>query len=839
MRFSRLAYLCVALLPTLLFSRIVPAQAQLAQLPADKNIRKGSLPCGLTYYMASAPEKKGYAHIALVQRDSPLSESKREALSSAFLGRMGIAPGADGFVSDVDGSTVYHFYDVPVYRPQVLDSTLLYSFSQVAASHAEQAIIVSGDIDPVELKKKMDMLSMMVPRMLVRENHNPDYVWEPSPAPSVLFWADGTTSVSVTYESARIPYQSMNTAQALVTELFGTELGVLVQHRLERNLNDAGIPFAGLEFKTQQSTVQGADERYTVRVNVPRNRQNEAMRVIAATLGELDSFGASPAEFGEAKQVMGPGLQQRAATRPSSEAYLDKCICNFLYGSQLSPDSELLRYFSRKNVADSTETRFFNEFTGDLLEQLSNLTLEYTGTPDSLDRDDALFYYNLDYLYGSVGPSGKDYRWHSADSVAFQWKIPKVRLKSEKPEVVTGGTIWTFSNGMRVIFKQVQGSGTFSYAVQLNGGLADVDGLKEGEGGYIGPILSTYDVAGIPASAFRDLLASNGISLAADVQLNGMSLRGSAPSDRLSLVLKALLGVTTYRSVNEEAFRRLCASASLETPPPTAALYRKLNPGYVYTTVPIPEALSEESLTKADAYFNERFTRMKDGVVILCGDLSPEAAKKQLSRYLGGFQTVPGNIVRRHVDMPTLSGVTTYTADSGTPGIHILMDADYTLTAAHYYTALVAAEALQKTLIDHLAGSAYTPEVSLRYTVHPEERFQLLVSCLPVDRQSLPSDVDPQSAEQTLTTLRAAIRNAALTPVEPVDLQAWKAGVEHRVTQQLSTPEGFTSTLLSRYAASKDLTSSYKDAIAAVSSAQIQTFLGALADGGRIEYLVL
>ena len=104
--------------------------------------------------MVTNPSAKGYADIAIIQRDQPSSAAPLDQLHAGFLSRMGVAPSEDGYLSDVDGSTVYHFRDVPFYRPEVLDSMLLYSFVQVALSKAQQAVVVSGDIDPAELKKR-------------------------------------------------------------------------------------------------------------------------------------------------------------------------------------------------------------------------------------------------------------------------------------------------------------------------------------------------------------------------------------------------------------------------------------------------------------------------------------------------------------------------------------------------------------------------------------------------------------------------------------------------------------------------------------------------------------
>lgn len=838
MNFLRLKHVLLVCSSLLVWSITVPAQVQLPTLPVDGRIRKGTLPCGVTYYMVTDPAAKGYADVAVIQRDEPLSSAKREGLHSAFFGRMGIDPGPEGFLSDWDGSTVYHFRDVPVYRPEVLDSTLLYTFSQVALSRAEQAVIVSGDIDAVELKKKMDIFSMLVPRMLVRESHAPDYVWEPSPAPVVNVRADGEAEVSVTYSGARIPFDYMNTAQAIVTDIFGGEFLALLQHRLERNFRDAGLAYGEIGFRSLRSGDYGGDERYTVYVRVRPDQLDPAMRVISSTLGEMDAFGVVVDEFREAKQSILPAFRRRAASLQPAGAYVNRCIANFLYGANLAPTDEALRYFARKNVADSTETRLFNQFADALLEQLSNLTLEFRGAPDSLDHDAALFYYNLAYLYGSVARSGKDYSWRSQDTLGLQFNCPRVKIRNEKKEAVTGGTLWTFSNGMRVVFKPVKGSGMFSYAWQFNGGLAQIPDLREGEGAYIGDMLALYDVGGLPAAQFRDLLAANGIVMDTEVDLHSMAVSGNAPSDRFPLLLKSFLALANTRSINVAAFGAYSRRAQLEQGSLDERLSQMLHPAYRYSPARQVSALSSLTQQKAEKYFADRFSRVNDGTLILSGDLDEDFVKRLLQRYLGGFRVLRGSVVRKAVDLPTLSGVTTYREKGGRPGIHILMDAEYAMTVDHFYTAQVAVPALRQVLTRTLAGSGYASEVQLRYMAQPEERFQLLVSCHPVSPEALPADVQPLSEEQLLRLVQSALENASATSPDATDLAAWKKRLEADAKALLSTPDGFVATLLARYSANKDMTSRYQEGINGVNAAGVQQFLRTLSAGGRIEYLV-
>ena len=804
----------------------------------DSRIQKGTLGSGVTYYMVTDPLVKGYADVAIVQRDEPLSASKRESLHAAFLSRMAIAPGPEGYLSDVDGSTVYRFCDIPFYRPEALDSTLLYAFSLVALSKAEQAVIVSGDIDAPELKKKMDIFSMMVPRMLVKESHRPDYVWEPSPAPSVQFYPGHPSSVSVTYSSARVPFNYMNTAQALVTDLFGAEFRVLLAHRLERTLREAGIPFGDIGFKSLRSADYGGDERYTVTVAVPPAQLNAAMRVISSTLAEMDAFGVKEDEFMEAKKVLLPHIHDKATATPAPGEYATRCIAHFLYGANLAPYTETLRLFARKNIPDSTETRLFNNFSGALLEQLSNLTLEYTSVPDSLDKDDELFYYNLSYLYGSVIDSGTDYSWRGQDTLGLDVNCPKVKIRSEKKEPVSGGTIWTFSNGMRVVYKQVPGNGLFHYALQLNGGLAQIEGIREGEGGYIGEMLPLYDAGGLRAWHFREVLEASGISMETQVDLNGMSIRGAAPSTSLCLLLKALLELANKRIPDRAEFDAYSRRESVRHMSVQALLEKQLTPDYPFATRKDPAVLSIETWKKAEKYFADRFARMNDGTLILAGDLETDVVKKLMCKYLGGFKTAKGTTPRKPVDYRPRSGTVTYVEEGREKGIHVLMDAEYAITSDHVYVAYIGAEALRRELLKQLAGYGFSCDVRVSWQPQPQERFQLWITCLPLPLQGVPGEVQEVSAERALTAVRAAIRGASSAAVDPVDLALWKSRLEGQTGSVLASPAGFVETLFARYAVNKDLTSRYRESISGITPEKVKQFLETLSAGGRIEYVI-
>ena len=781
-------------LAALLMTNPVPAQS-LPALTKDERVQEGTLRCGVTYYLVKNPADLGHAHIAVAAR-------------------------AD--------SIVHHFRSVPVYKAEVLDSVLINAFSLLENPKLSQALMVSGDIDPVEIKKKLDMLSIMAPR---RPKGKVKAVteWADVQVPVIRMTrsAEGEPSrVTVCYKAAPVPLDQRNTMQALVTDIFSRELVVIVRHRLEKDLREAGIPYAPLQIEYTGLGTGSPDESFRVTVTTPEENLDQAAAIVATVLSYIDSEGIGLQELEDARAVMDPAMWKEASDPIPDEHWIARCVSHFRYGTQLAPFEEEYRLFAKKALESDVYASLLSKYASAFFDHAANLTLSFRTSRDTLDYGAALNGYIGHYLQARVtGSGGKDYSWHSAGLSALNMGVAKVKLKSEKAEAISGGQMWTFSNGMRVIFKHMPDARGFQYALQLNGGLAHIPGLLEGEGGYIGPLLSQYDVAGIPAADFHDMLAANGITLDTRVELNSTEISGSAPEDKLLPVLKMLQALTTSRRPSLEAFQIWQKQQQLADEDLEGILFRQLNPGYTCSPYKWKQALSAETRKKAFQFYEDRFKRMNDGVLILAGNLPTEEVKKMLERYLGNFEGQRGQIIRKSADMHTLTGVNTVDGTAGNPGFYVLMDAEYAMTTDHFYTAYVGVEALRSVLTRHLSAYGVFPTVQLLYCVQPQERFQVLISC-------------PGAPVEALSAVRTAIQDAAQKPVDSASLKAWKQKVDTGARRVMDTPEGCVATVLARYSVNKDIRSRYADAIGYMDAEQVEEFLQTMAGGGRIEYIV-
>jgi hypothetical protein len=382
-----------------------------------------------------------------------------------------------------------------------------------------------------------------------------------------------------------------------------------------------------------------------------------------------------------------------------------------------------------------------------------------------------------------------------------------------------------------VAYKEVPGSGMFSYALQLDGGLSQIPDLKEGEGGHIAPMLSLCTVGGLPSRIFRDLLQVNGIQLEAKTDLNNLIIRGDAPSDKLELVLNVLLSLANERDEEPDAFQRYAQCESIREESLEGRVASLLYPAYVYTARKLPRALSEDTARKASRFFEDRFSQVNNGILLLSGDIPENVLKRLLLRYVGGFRTQKGNTVsRKATALHPLSGTLTYEG-TGPSGIYLLMDTEYALTAANYATMQVVEQLFRRALAQELSGTGLSFDVSMQLMAYPQERLRMAVSLRPAADEALP-------LEQWLPHVRSALAAAVARPVEARDLEAWRGLVLQRMTSSLEHPETIVTALVARYGAGKDMVSKYTENVKGVSADKVRQMALALVKGGRVEYLV-
>ena len=855
-------YKQISCLLGLLFSIMMQGQ-DLPSLPVAREIQRGSLPDGIQFYLVTNSAQKGFADYALVQRGRRESSGAREALRELphfgerapyrFLADHGVGYSDQGLVSHPSDATLFAFHDVPVHQESVADSTLLMLFELAAQWQQPQAIIICGDIDPARIRERMELLSMTVPQL---EYHfqGDAYAWNPRDTVSVLVRFNTTgdfAALNAIYSAQRLPREVMNTPQPLVTQAFADQLGEILRNRVERSFRSAGIPLGGFRYRYHDSSRGPGDEYHSLTVYTSARQFDAATRLFASILSSLDKEGAGLAEFRDARERM-IAERKRAASGAGTDnaAYLEQCVASYLYGAHLASEATVSSFLTGRRLEDEREQELFNGFARALLDSTRNLTLRYDIPEQGTDSRGILSAFNAGW---AASRPAEDYSSGFGDMLRLHQPRTRVRVRSESQEPVSGGRLWTFSNGIKVISKRLPGTGTLHYALMLRGGVDGIRDLQEGESAFISDLLSLREVAGVSGADFHDMLARSGITMTERATLSDLRICGSAPAAEFPLLMRALLSVADGQPPSKEAFayykdcERIRVEMEALSPRDVNSLMDSIiRPSYHYTDRKAPDRLRDDLPERAEAYFDALFDKVGDGVLVLVGDFEEDAVKKELCRTLGDFRTQKGISQRTHVESRFATGSTTRIAEAapgtvggGEIGVNVALSADVPFNMDNYMAFLLGCELVRQRLAAVLADQGATAGLSGRLEIFPAERLTLYINCHPCPEGGLPAGVAAQDPLTLLEAVRHVTRQLASLPVPQESLKAQKELLIQQMEARRSDPALLLEDLLVRYSEGKDVVSDRQAAIRRVTAADVTRILKLLSQGAEVEYVII
>ena len=838
----------IALITALLSAIIMPAQ-DLPKMPADPAVTAGVLPNGLTYYIVSNASEKGLADFALIQKTGSLNVSDssdyqgdariaaREALASIarlqgvspqdFFVRHGSVPGKDGFVSVSEEATLYRFPAVRLSdHDSVLDSALVVllniadrgSFSDDLFLNkcypvADQAVVVSGDVDAKALVSRLEAMSYMVPASppIDREEvYLPD-----SSGFSVSYIGQGEQlqEISMTWASKRLPREYMNTVQPVIFDRALDILGTVAVRRLSAILEKEGIPVADVSYFLRTADEGPGDDAFTINAAVRPEDMPRARKLISGVISSLDASGASVDEYLQAEADFMNRLRRESAfPNISNAAYVDRCVSSYLYNSLLSSPKQIYAFHTARELPDSVRCRLFNDVAAALI---------YPFEPE-VAADSVL----------------------AAGTLELPAPGPKIKIKSVRKDHLSGGSVWTFANGFKVVYRKMPSAGEVYYTLALNGGYGGISGLNSGEGAYVSDIFRISRIAGMRGEDFFNALNTEGLIMNPRVTLSNTLIEGHLPKDRVPLLLQALQILSSSRSPMEESFDyyRKSEEMALEHPKNfhtarMTAIDSIMCPGYRFSPYKSKGKLSSSFYSKAYAFLDGQMEKMNDGVLVIVGDIDEENLKQQLLSYVGAFRTNDVPARRTVVRYQPVSGWITYTVKGPDDAVDVALSARMPLTLNNYLAANIAVMTLERDLTETLADTGMSFEVLFNCRIYPEERINMMVSVYGVDAEGLALGQRGKSAIDALADVREALSGLASKDITDNELKQYKAYLKNQMSVAMNDPQYWVDAIVVRHLDGKDLTTGYAANIDALTKDDVKRVLTLLDKGCKIEYV--
>lgn len=876
------------LLAACCLSASLSVSQELPSLPEDPAVSHGTLPDGVDYYIASNPTGNGYADFSLVwrlgslpQEDSlsvpgpgKVSLSVHEAQdiardvlagTSLFSGRTpekflrgnGIQGPSCGYVETRDNAVVLRFSDINVSSSsRTVDSLLLMIFDMVktysckagemGAADCGQAVVVAGDVDKDVLLSKMELISMFVPH-INSSRPSTNYSWYPGDSLACFSLHDPSakaTTVIAEYSQARVPDKYMGSVLPVVSSQMGSELGMILKRRVVKSLMTSGIPVSDVSYSFSGSSQWSGDEKYTLSVQTSGDFTDEVVQALSSALSRLSASGVTLEEYAEARRVVGRQLKRRAdAFVKSNRKYTDRCISSYLYGSSLASSSEQYNFFDASGLADSSGLRFFNRFAMSLTGSTENLSLMCISDKDTVPESRLRDVFSRAWVAPSTAADA--YAVDIADTSLFDAAPQKCRITSIRTDAMSGGQLWKFSNGMRILYKNIPAGGKFWYSLALKGGFSSVPGLRPGQGAFFSDMLDLYDVCGMPWDNFRYLLSLKDISMENEVGASDMSIYGSAPSGSLWFLLKALSGLASDSSPDREAFQYYTAceklrlaTASEQMEGRIAAIDSILSSGHRYSSMKSVDGLTPDLQDIAHRYFQRQFSKLNDGILILVGDLDEIELKKQLPSLMGDF-TVTRKIqpLRRQSFQP-VSGGSTYIVDGGSRSLDVAMSAPVQLTSETYFAAQIASMVLKDAVTPSVDGMAARVRVYGSVVSTPSERLNVVISAEECDTSRFSTGTAVLKPVKVLFSVRSILADLSQTGIPQEKLDAYKAILKEQITADQAYPDYWLRILTQRMTYGKDLHTDYQEKIDGVTAEKVRDIISSLDNGAKVEYII-
>ena len=861
-----------------LFAPALACAQSLPLMPSDPAVSTGVLPNGMAYYLVSNPTTKGVADFALIQRtghQTVPAESAGQAFSVAqdavtalprlkststqtFLAAHGVVPGQDGFVKVSENATLYHFGDVLISKgEEVVDSTLLVlldiadrgsddedGFLGRWYAPADQAVIVSGDIIPETIAGKLRLMSYMTP---VRESRKrAEYQWHGSEEPvfeTSQYIRRNLATVSATWTFPRTPKEYMNTIQPAIYEMFVAELGIIAGERITRALRDGKVPATDVSFRHITSERSLGDEFFTISVSVDPVYAAEAVGILASVMSSLDSGAAAVHEVEMARRRYISRLEEQAA-RPfrKNAGYVERCASAFLYNSPLSSEKEVLDFLRSRDLDAVAELSHFNRIAGALLDGRKNLTVECRvggGQEFGSAYLESVFAEGWSSA-SSSGPSSSP-----ADSLPLPVAGEPLKLKSTKREPLSGGTVWTFSNGFKAVYKRQESGRRMHYTLAMNGGYGNISDLSEGEGAYMTDYMRLCRVSGMSGEDFAKALEREDIVMDASVNLSNVLVSGSAPDLKLDLMMRALLGVVNEREHDQDAYEYYLSCQDVDhefgkgdVQDRIAAIDSLMCPDYRYSFIKSPGKITAGFPAKADAFLKHQSSKMNDGILVLVGNMEETRLRKLLQKYVGGFVTTERTFPRTLVHYQPVAGTVTYTKKGTASSLDFTLSARMSLTAENYMASQIAAGILRQALASALDGTGMYLRLAHNCRIYPQERFNVMISIAEASQYGFSRDVCLTGADAALKAVRDVLDGLSELEIKAEDVEKYKAVFKGRMALEMTQPQYWTHALAMRYMDGKNFTTGYEARIDAVTVDKVRSILASLTDASRVEYII-
>jgi len=620
-----------------------------------------------------------------------------------------------------------------------------------------QALVVVGDIDPIQTEK---LIKTLFSDLKKPANEKP------------------RTKYSV-------PLTGLN--QFLVVtdkEMPQTELQVLIKHRQEKLITEQNyihamqrqifnqmvgerfaalsqipnIPFIGAEAGI--SGFMGGLDAFSLDLSLKPGKYKEGFQAAWATIENIKRFGFNATELDRAKQAYLSGEENslREKNKTNSEEFVGEYQRLFL-SQEASPGIAWEYKFVKDHIAEIT------------LEQINALVNEYIRDEDrdililAADKDKSSLPDSSSVMVWINQVSAQKMTAYSDETNSrplISQEFNPGKVVESKSNAKLGTTELKLSNGIKVILKPTDFKNDAIRFLAFSPGGTSLYSDADYQNASNAALIADFGVSDFNPVQLDKMLSGKILQVNPFISERSEGLEGFSTPKDLEIALQLVHLRFTSPRKDSSIFNNIINNSkdilSTRYSDPKNVFNDTVNSilgNYnVRRMPPSIENLNQLSLEKLYAIYRERFSDASGYTFFFTGNFRTDSIRPLLEKYLGSLPSLHKNETARDLGIHIPAGQLTkrvYKGSENRATVKMVFSGPYDFTPENNLTLQAIKEVMAIKITQHLRedeSEVYSPNVQVNYHKYPDARYAFTVSfgCAPVNADHLMAGVEKEIA---------------------------------------------------------------------------------------------
>ncbi|MDO5664080.1 MAG: insulinase family protein [Bacteroidia bacterium] len=708
-----------------------------------------------------------------------------------------------------------------------------------------QGIIVVGDINADEMEKQIKALFSPI----AKPENAAERVYEQIPdndAPIVAVATDKElpmNNIMIAYKRNQIPNDKKGTMDYLFYDYATQMIEQMLKDRFEEMMQKPDAPFAFAT--TMNGTYFGVGTKDALQV-IGVAKPNNVDATIATLMREVKrahNFGFTEGEYERAKANYLSNLEKlyNEREKQQNKFYVQQYVNHFLKNEPIPSIED--NYTAMNQFVPHIPVAAINQIMQQLITD-KNRVVVLMGVEKEKDT-----YPSEAKILEIIKTTDSEKLTAYEDNTVTEPLMPSLPAKGnvvqEKADADKGTTVWTLSNGAKVVVKTTD----FKQDEILMNGFA-LGGTSTMNDKYVPEIKLMDDVPSIgglgkfSATDLKKNLSGKNVQVSFKVGQNNEQISGkSSVKDLETLMQLIYLNFTNVRK-DAEAYQSL--AARLKGILPTLAA----NPDFVFTdslmntiymnnprfSIPTVAEIEAANYDKLLELYTSRFTDAGNFTFTFVGNVSPAQLKPLVEQYIGSLPGKPAASATKVKEIPTRKGVynNLFTLPMETPKATtaIVYTGDMAYTAHNILQLNALGQLFQLEFTDKIReeqGGTYGVRVHQEAEKLPKEGFTL----------QFQFDTDPARRAQLVEAMNKVTTDLQQKGPDAEMLRKVKEYMLKQHTDNLKENSYALRNTWQYYVYGVDLEKDYVNQVNALSVSSMQQFVKQLLkQGNRVEVVM-